>query len=68
MLRLFLIIGVACVIISGIFIRAWTGGEQQRADFYSETKEQRNLRTTIGLYSGLVCVVSLGIAGLIYIL
>lgn len=68
MLKLFLIVGVIGVIISGIFIGAWTDGQQQRANFHSETGDHRNFRTKVGMISGLVGVISLGIAGLIYFL
>ncbi|MGM0924182.1 MAG: DUF5316 family protein [Bacillota bacterium] len=68
MVQVFLIIGVISIIISGIFIGVWTSGQQQRANFHSETPVHRNFRTNIGLYSGLVGVVSLGISALIYFL
>ena len=68
MLQFFFIVGVVAILISGIFIGAWTDGQKQRANFYSETEEDRNFRTKIALYSGLAGVVSLAIAGLIYFL
>lgn len=68
MVQVFLIIGVISIIISGVFIGVWTSGQQQRANFHSETQVHRNFRTKIGLYSGLVGVVSLGISALIYFL
>ncbi|HZH58238.1 MAG TPA: DUF5316 family protein [Metabacillus sp.] len=68
MLKLFLIVGVIGIIISGIFIGAWTDGQQQRANFHSETEDHRNFRTKIALTSGLVGLISLGVAGLIYFL
>lgn len=68
MIQLFLIVGVVGIIVSGIFIGAWTDGQQQRANFHSETINHRNFRTKITLYSGLTGVISLGIAGLIYLL
>lgn len=66
MLKLFLIVGVIGIVISGIFIGAWTDGQQQRANFHSETDDHRNFRTKIAMISGLVGLISLGIAGLIY--
>jgi FtsZ-interacting cell division protein ZipA len=66
MLKIFLIVGAVGIIISSIFIGAWTNGQQQRANFHSETVVHRNFRTKIALYSGLTGVISLGIAGLIY--
>jgi hypothetical protein len=68
MIQLFLIVGVVGIVISGIFIGAWTDGQQQRANFHSETVKHRNFRTKIALCSGLAGVISLGIAGLIYFL
>jgi len=66
MIKLFLIVGVIGIFISGIFIGAWTDGQEQRANFHSETKEHRDFRTKIALISGLGGLVSLGVAGLIY--
>lgn len=68
MIQLFLIVGVVAIVVSGIFIGAWTDGLQQRANFHSETVKHRNFRTKIALYFGLAGVLSLGIAGLIYFL
>lgn len=68
MLMLFLIVGVIGIIVSGIFIGAWTDGQQQRANFHSETEDHRNFRTKIAFISGLVGLISLGVAGLIYFL
>lgn len=68
MVNLFLIVGVICIIISGIIIGAWTGGEQQRANFHSETKDQRDFKTKISMFSCLVGLISIGLAALIYFL
>jgi hypothetical protein len=68
MLEMFLTVGVIGIIISGIFIGAWTDGQQQRANFHSETEDHRNFRTKIAMISGLVGFISLGIAGFIYFL
>ncbi|QCR31926.1 DUF5316 family protein [Lysinibacillus sp. SGAir0095] len=68
MMNIFLIVGVISIIISGIFIGAWTDGQQQRANFHTETEDHRNFRTKIGMISGLVGLSSLGLAGLIYFL
>ncbi|MFC0273570.1 DUF5316 family protein [Metabacillus herbersteinensis] len=67
-MRFFFIVGVVGIIISGIFIGAWTNGQQQRANFHSETEVHRNFRTKIALISAMVGLISLGIAGIIYIL
>jgi len=68
MLQLSFIIGIVGIIISGLFIGDWTDGQQQRANFHSETVEHRNFRTKIALCSGLVGIISLGIACLLYFL
>lgn len=68
MVNFFMIIGVIGIIISGIFIGAWTSGQQQRANFHSETKEHRHFRTKVAIVSGLIGLISFGIAGLIYFL
>ncbi|MGY6212268.1 DUF5316 domain-containing protein [Cytobacillus firmus] len=68
MIQLFVIVGLTCIVISGLFIGAWTNGQQQRANYHSETDEHRNFRTRIAMYAGLAGVISLLIAGLIYLL
>ncbi|KZZ84810.1 hypothetical protein AS29_009295 [Bacillus sp. SJS] len=67
-MQFFLIAGIIGIIISGISIGAWTNGQQQRANFFSETKEHRASRTRIAMFSGLAGVIFLGIAGLIWYL
>jgi hypothetical protein len=66
MLKFFLFVGFIGIFTSGIFIGAWTDGQQQRANFHSETENHRNFRTKIAIISGLFGLLSLGIAGLIY--
>ncbi|MGG1397501.1 DUF5316 domain-containing protein [Bacillus salipaludis] len=66
MFQFFLIVGIVCIIISGIFMGAWVDGDRQRGNFYSETPEDRNFRTRIGLISGLVGIIAFLISGLIY--
>ncbi|MFJ7859214.1 DUF5316 family protein [Peribacillus sp. NPDC097206] len=66
MLKLFEIIGVVGICLSGIYLGAWNSGSEQRANFHSETPEHRQFRTKIALYSGLIGLLSLGIAGLIW--
>ena len=68
MVQVFLVIGFISIILSGIFIGVWTNGQQQRANFHSETQVYSNYRFKIGLDSGLIGVVSLGISALIYFL
>ena len=66
--EIFLIAGIIGLLISGISIGAWTDGRQYRANFQSETAEERHFRTKIAMISGLVGMVFLGVAGLIYLL
>ena len=66
MFHFFLIAGLICIFVSGIFIGVWTDGDSQRANFYSETPKNRNQRVNIGLFLGLIGVISLVIAGIIY--
>lgn len=68
MLKLFIIIGAISILISGVLLGAWIDGQQQRANFHSETVEHRDFRTKIGLLSGLVGLISFGVAALIYFL
>lgn len=68
MLKFFLIVGFIFILISGIFIGAFTNGQQQRANFHSETEEHRNDKTKIAMISGGIGVIFLGIAGLMYYL
>ncbi|NCU17075.1 DUF5316 family protein [Pallidibacillus pasinlerensis] len=42
MFNLFIIVGIISIIIPGIFIGVWTDGQQQRANFHSETEEHRD--------------------------
>ncbi|WP_313800206.1 DUF5316 family protein [Cytobacillus sp.] len=66
MIQVFLTIGVVSLIISGIFIGAWTDGERQRANSQQETEQHRKFRTNVSLYFGIVGIASLGIAGICY--
>ncbi|KAB2334548.1 hypothetical protein F7731_15205 [Cytobacillus depressus] len=68
MAQFFFIVSVVCIAISGVFIGAWTDGQQQRANFHTETDNDRKIRTKVGLYSGLAGLVFLGMAIFIYFL
>ncbi|WP_368431741.1 DUF5316 family protein [Sutcliffiella sp. BMC8] len=65
MIQIFLIIGIVAIAISGIFLGVWTSGQQQRANYHSETKEHRDFRSRVGIYSGLIGLASLGVVGLL---
>nr|WP_280524853.1 DUF5316 family protein [Rummeliibacillus suwonensis] len=60
--------GIICIVISGLSIGAWTSGSEQRANFFSETKEYRNSREKVGLYFGAIGVILLIIAALMWYL
>lgn len=57
-----LIIGVIAIINGGIFMGALTSGQQQRANYHTETKEDRLMRFKIGRISVLVGVLILLLA------
>ncbi|USK83089.1 DUF5316 domain-containing protein [Peribacillus frigoritolerans] len=42
-----LIVGIVSIVNSGVFIGAWTDGQQQRANFHSEMTKNRSFRTKI---------------------
>lgn len=54
--------GVVGISLSAIFIRAWTIGPDQRGKSHSETSENRRFRTRASIYTGVIGVLSLGIA------
>ena len=56
MANVLLIIGVIAIINGGIFMGALTSGQQQRANYHTETKEDRLMRFKIGRISVLVGV------------
>ncbi|EIT85432.1 hypothetical protein A374_09353 [Fictibacillus macauensis ZFHKF-1] len=62
MFTLFLILGIVGIIISGVFIGAWTSGDQQRSTFHSETGEHRSFRIRVALWCGLLGLLCLVIA------
>ncbi|WP_163102118.1 DUF5316 family protein [Peribacillus alkalitolerans] len=61
-------IGGLALVVSAIFLGAWTSGDQQRANFNSETEHDRDFRTRVGLWSGGIAVLSFGIEGIIYLI
>ncbi|MCM3619868.1 DUF5316 domain-containing protein [Sutcliffiella horikoshii] len=65
MIQLFLIVGIVAIGISGVFLGTWTSGEQHRENYRSDTKEQRDFNSKIGIYSGLIGLASLGVVGLL---
>ncbi|MFC5588128.1 DUF5316 family protein [Sporosarcina soli] len=68
MLNFFLIVGVISFVVSGIFIGAFTTGQQQRSNFHSETAEHYHFRTKIRLISGFIAFISFAILAFLYFL
>ena len=60
--------GIICIVVSGLSIGAWTSGPEQRANFFSETKQYRKSREKVGLCFGTIGVILLIIAALIWYL
>jgi len=52
-------IGIICVILSGISLNTFVDGNQQRANFYSETKESRKERSSFGIKTGVIGLICL---------
>jgi C4-dicarboxylate transporter len=68
MFQFFLITGIVCIIISGIFVGAWVDGDRQRANFHTETSEDRSVRTKVALIFALVGLIALIISVIIYLI
>jgi len=55
-------------VISGICVGGFTTGTQQRGNFYSESKEDRKIKNKVAKWSALGGVLSLAIAGVVYLM
>lgn len=62
----FIYIGIGFIFISGLMVGAWTTGEQQRGNFYSENKSGRPMKRKISTVALLLGLISFGIAYLIH--
>ncbi|OME67397.1 hypothetical protein BK120_34190 [Paenibacillus sp. FSL A5-0031] len=62
----FIYIGIGFIFISGLMVGAWTTGEQQRGNFYSEDKSERAIKRKISTVTLLLGLISFGIAYLIH--
>jgi CHASE3 domain sensor protein len=61
-LSLFFIgVGILCVILSGLSLNTFVDGNQQRANFNSETKEFRKERSSFGIKAGIFGLIFLAI-------
>lgn len=67
-MHIFIYIGLAFFVISGICVGGFTTGTQQRGNFYSESKEDRKIKNKVANWSALGGVFSLVVAGIIYLL
>lgn len=65
--NVFVSITAVCFLISGLSLGVWVSGDRQRANFHSETKEQRKYREKLSLWSGLLGVVFLIVTILAYV-
>jgi len=52
-------VGIICVILSGISLNAFVNGNEQRANFHSETKEFRKERNSFGIKAGIIGLICL---------
>ena len=51
--------GIICIILSGISLNAFVSGNEQRANFHSETKESRKERSSFGIKTGVIGLICL---------
>ena len=56
----FFYLGIILIFVSGICIGAWTTGNQQRGNFYSESNEDRKIKKKVATWSALAGVGSGG--------
>jgi O-antigen/teichoic acid export membrane protein len=62
------IIGIISILNAGIFMGVFTTGQQQRANYHTETKEDRMLRMKLGKISGVIGIIALLIGMLFYLI
>jgi hypothetical protein len=67
-MHIFFIIGVCCIVISGILIGVWSDGQRQRDYYQAEDSERRNVRMKGSMLFALVGLLSFAIAGFMYYL
>ncbi|WP_218780447.1 DUF5316 family protein [Bacillus sp. EAC] len=65
-MNLFILVGIIGVGLSGIVSGVFVSGDQQRANFHSETKEHRMSNIKFSLWTGVIGLISFLIAGIIY--
>ena len=67
-MKIFIYLGIILIFVSGLSIGAWTTAYQQRGNFYSESKEDREIKKKVATWSALAGVCSFAVAGLMYFL
>lgn len=67
-MNFFIYLGIILILVSGLCIRSWTTGYQQRGDFYSKPKEDLEMMKKVATWSTLAGIVSFAVAGLMYLL
>ncbi|WP_434750057.1 DUF5316 family protein [Paenibacillus amylolyticus] len=67
-MNFFIYLGLILIFVSGICIGAWTTGYQQRGNFHSESKADREIKKKVAKWSALAGVCSFAVAGLIQLL
>lgn len=65
MFTFFFFIGIIAIFVAVTMVGAWPDGRQHRNHHFTETKEDRTLRTKISIMAFLIGGVSLAIAGII---
>ncbi|MFS0870335.1 DUF5316 family protein [Paenibacillus xylanilyticus] len=66
-MNFFIYLGIILIFVSGLCIGAWTTGYQQRGNFYSESKEDREIKKKVATWSALAGVCSFAVVGLMYL-
>ncbi|MFS0873146.1 DUF5316 family protein [Paenibacillus xylanilyticus] len=67
-MNFFIFLGIILLFVSGLCIGAWTTGYQQRGNFYSESKEDREIKKKVATWFALAGVCSFAVAGLMHLL
>ncbi|WP_313641127.1 DUF5316 family protein [Paenibacillus sp.] len=66
-MQIFIYIGLAFVVVSGLCVGGFTTGTQQRGNFYSESQNDRKIKNKVANWSALGGVISFAVAGVIYL-
>lgn len=66
-MQFFLYLGLGLILVSGICVGAFTTGHQQRGNFYSEQKEERNMKRKVATWTAAGSIGSFALAYLIHL-